>query len=80
MEHKEKTFWFEFEDMNEEEAELFVHFEVELQTGGFTFSIYKDESRKCDIWNLVKSLNPEIYKDIEKEVSKKAEALRCEAA
>lgn len=80
MNTKEQRFWFEYEDENENDQELFIHFEVVIQTGEFTFNVYLNDAMREDVWWLVKSLNPSIYKDIENEVYSRSQKLREEAA
>lgn len=73
-------FWFEFETPQERNQEYWVKVETELESGWYTFSIFKDNTCKCDITRIVKDLNVEIYKDADREVFSKSEEIRQQYA
>ena len=76
----EDEFIFEYEDENQEEAELYVKSEIEVASGGFIYWVYQEKGKTGDLCWLLKKIAPHLLKDIENEVYNRGEKLREEAA
>lgn len=75
-------FFFEFEAECEGNKELYVSFETDIQSGGYTFEIFTEKpcgGHAFDLSQIIKDMNISLYSDIDKAVFKASEQLREEA-